>query len=137
MNTIYISNNFEIDFCTTSQLGKSHQISFQTSTNVSFYLVELIHLDIWGPTTISSKEGYKYYIHFIDDYTKYTWIHPLHLKLEAKTIFQKFHILVQRYFERKIKILQTDWAVNTIILTFLDQIGIQFRHLCPYTPTKW
>ena len=108
MNTIGISNNFEFDFCTACQFGKSHKISFQNSSNVSSYPVELINSDIWGSTPINSKEGYKYYIHSIDDYSKYTWIYPLHLKSEAKTIFQKFQILVQRHFDRKIKTLQTD-----------------------------
>ena len=101
MNTIGTSNNFELDFCTAFQLGKSHQISFQNSTNVSSYPRELIHSDIWGPTPISLKKEYKYYIHFIDDYTKYIWIYPLHLRSEAKTIFQKFQILVERHFDRK------------------------------------
>ena len=109
MNTIGTSNNFELDFCTAFQLGKSHQISFQNSTNVSSYPRELIHSDIWGPTPISLKKEYKYYIHFIDDYTKYIWIYPLHLRSEAKTIFQKFQILVERHFDRKIKILQTNF----------------------------
>ena len=108
MNTIGISNNFEFDFCTACQLGKSHKISFQNSTNVSSYPIELIHSGIWGSTSISSKEGYKYYVNSIDDYSKYTWIYPLHLKLEAKTIFQKFQILVERHFDRKVKIPQTD-----------------------------
>ena len=43
----------------------------------------------------------KYYVSFIDDYSKFTWIYLLKYKSEVFSIFQEFHKLVERQFDRK------------------------------------
>lgn len=44
----------------------------------------------------SSLYDYKYYISFVDDYTRYCWIFPLILKSDALDTFQYFKILVKK-----------------------------------------
>jgi len=65
--------------------------------------------DVWGPAveTVGRK---KYYVSFINDFSKFTWIYLIKHKSE---VFQKFHDfqnLVERQFNRKILALQTDWG---------------------------
>ena len=55
-----------------------------------------------------SIEGYKYYIHFVDDYTRFTWIFPLKTKSEAYSKVVHFQTFVERQFAHKIKCLQTN-----------------------------
>jgi hypothetical protein len=71
--------------------------------------LELIFSNVWGPAP-DSVGGKKYYVRFIDDFNKFTWIYLLKFKSE---VFQKFHefpSLVERLFGRKIITMQTDWG---------------------------
>ena len=62
--------------CEACQLGKSHRLYFATTYTKTTHVLELIHTNLWGPSPFLSKNGYKYYIIFIDDYSRYTWIYP-------------------------------------------------------------
>lgn len=89
---------------------------------------------MWGPSPYVSSEGYKYYIHFVDDFTRFTWIFPLKAKSEAFTRVTQFQAFVERQFDTKLKCLQTDWGGEYIsLLPLLENLGINFRHPCPHT----
>lgn len=95
--------------------------------------MELIHIDLWGPTPTISLNGFKYYFQFLDDYSRYVWVYPLKLKSEALSMFVKFQTMVELHFETNIKILQSDWGVSFVhFYLFLAKQGINFHHLCPY-----
>ncbi|KAH9682071.1 retrovirus-related pol polyprotein from transposon RE2 [Citrus sinensis] len=78
----------KLEFCNTCQLGKLHQFHFSATEIKSKNPLELIHTDLWGPASVLSMEGYKYYISFVDDYTRYCWIFPLVLKSDALGILK-------------------------------------------------
>lgn len=65
--------------------------------------LDLIHTDIWGPSPVQSVNGHRFYIHFVDDHTRYTWIYPLKHKGEAVNAFNVFRAFVENQFNRKIK----------------------------------
>jgi hypothetical protein len=67
---------------------------------------ELIFSDVWGPAPSSVGKN-NYYVSFIDDFLKFTWIFLL--KHKSK-VFAKFHIFQQyvgRLLNRKIIAIQT------------------------------
>jgi hypothetical protein len=71
--------------------------------------LELIGSDICGtaPTYVGKNN---YYVSFIDDFSKFTWIYLLKHKSE---VFQKFHDFparVEHLFDRKILAMQMDWG---------------------------
>lgn len=101
-------NSNILSFCDACKHGKQHWEHFPKAETKSVSPLELIHTDLWGPSPTISKEGYKYYIHFVDDYTRYTWIYPLKTKVEALQVFVLFHKLVERQFSTKLKIVQSD-----------------------------
>lgn len=35
----------------------------------------VVHIDIWGPSLVNSNNGYKWYVSFVDEFSKYTWIY--------------------------------------------------------------
>ena len=47
----------------------------------------MIHTDLWGPAPIPSTKGHRYYIFFVDDKTRYTWLFPITTKYQALDIF--------------------------------------------------
>jgi hypothetical protein len=88
------SNNNEI--CDACQKGKSHrQLPYPKSTSVSSCPFELIFYDVWGPapTSVGRKN---YYVSFIDDFSKFTWIYMLRFKSEVFQCFRDFQNMVER-----------------------------------------
>ena len=91
-------------------MEKLHQKHFSLSQRKTSKAFELVYSDVWGPSHIQSVDGYRYYLHFIDDFTRFTWIFPLKLKSECIKVFAWFNVFVERQFNSKIKCLQTDWG---------------------------
>jgi hypothetical protein len=121
--------------CTSCQLGKGRKQPFQTSNRVTFQPLELVHSDVWT-SLIQSVSGYKYHVIFIDDFSRFTWIYPMHKKSEVFTNFVKFKLLVENQFTSHIKQLQTDGGgeYNSVqFQTFLTKHGIVHRKTCPRT----
>jgi transposase InsO family protein len=122
-------------FCDFCQLGKSKQLPFTTSTRSTTFVLDLIHTDLWT-SPVPSISGCKYYIIFVDDFTRYTWLYPLHFKSDAYHCFVKFKMLVENQFSCKIKQLQSDGGgeyTSNLFLSFLSNNGIQHRKSCPHT----
>ena len=57
--------------------------------------------------------GEKYYVSFIDDRNKFTWIYLLKHKSEVFSIFHEFQQLVELQFSMKNLAIQSDWGVST------------------------
>jgi hypothetical protein len=57
--------------CGACQQAKSHQLLYPISTSVSTQPLELVFCDVWVPD-IDSVGRYKYYVSFIDDFSKFT-----------------------------------------------------------------
>ena len=53
------------------QVGAAHRPKNLITTTTPF---ELIHIDLFGPTTYKSLGGNKYGLVIVDDYSRYTWV---------------------------------------------------------------
>ena len=56
----------------------------------------------------SSLNGYVYYVSFIDDFSRKTWIYFLKNKDEVFSKFKEFKALIKKHIEKKIKTFQLD-----------------------------
>ncbi|WVZ90565.1 hypothetical protein U9M48_036856 [Paspalum notatum var. saurae] len=118
--------------CDACQKAKSHQLPYHRSSSVSKYPLELVYSDVWGPAP-RSVGGRNYYVSFIDDFSKFTWIYLLKFKSEVFEKFHEFQTLVERLFNRKIIAMQTDWGGEYQKLhTFFNKIGISHHVCCPH-----
>ncbi|KAI0494727.1 hypothetical protein KFK09_024870 [Dendrobium nobile] len=125
--------------CHSCHMNKGHKLSFEHSTNREQSALALIHSDLWGPAPILSNSGFLYYVIFIDDYSRYTWIFPLRNKNEITAVFIQFKLFIERALSSKIKKFQSDGGgeyVNTQLTHFLRTNGIQHRIACPCTPEQ-
>ncbi|TXG57080.1 hypothetical protein EZV62_018393 [Acer yangbiense] len=123
-----------LHFCDACKLGKHHQLPFiKHPVSVSAPL-ELIYSDIWGPSPTLSTAGFRYYIVFVDAFTRFSWLFPIKLKSDAFSVFIKFQKSVELEFNRKIKALHTDMGGEYIaFLPHLSSLGIKARFSCPHT----
>lgn len=82
---------------------------------------------MWGPAPNSVGHN-KYYVNFIDDHSKFTWINLL----RNKYCFHDFQSLVERQFDHKICVMQTDWGGEYQALnSFFKCMGIAHHVSCP------
>uniref|UniRef100_A0A3Q7IDP4 Uncharacterized protein n=1 Tax=Solanum lycopersicum TaxID=4081 RepID=A0A3Q7IDP4_SOLLC len=66
-----VSSNKLHSVCGPSQLGKSRRFHLASSHMSSSVPFELVYSDVWGPTSIDSVNGNKYFVQFLDDYSKF------------------------------------------------------------------
>ena len=72
--------------CGICHFEKQKRLSFPLSASISKKYFDLIHVDVWGPYSLSSIHGHKYFLTIVDDYSRYTWIFPLKQKYEVVKI---------------------------------------------------
>jgi hypothetical protein len=80
--------------------------------------------------------GCRYHVIFVDDFSRYTWLYPLHAKSEVFATFVKFKTLAENQFPFHIKKMQSDGGgeyTSSQFQSFLTQHGIIHRKTCPHT----
>jgi transposase InsO family protein len=104
------------------------------STSKAF---ELLHMDLFGPTSYTSIGGNKYGFVIVDDYTRYTWVFFLYDKSDVHDLFKSFVKRVQNEFETTIKKIRSDNGSefkNTRVEELCDELGIGHQFSLTYTP---
>ena len=123
--------------CDACLSSKSHRLPYAIPQHSTRRPLELIHSDLWGPSPVLSHLGHKYYVIFIDDFTRYTWLYPLKLKSDVLNIFTNFHQKVERQFNLKLLQFQSDWGGEFQALSkYLTDCGIHHRLSCPHNPAQ-
>eukprot|EP00253_Pinus_taeda_P013498 PITA_13498 len=67
-----------------------------------------MHSDVFGPVKVPSLGKSMYYVSFIDDFSRNTWIYFLKKKFKVFDKFKEFKALVKNQIEKKIKVLRSD-----------------------------
>ena len=125
--------------CEACQLGKQHRHPFPKERNVSKGLLDVIHSDVWGPAQTPTLGGCRFYVTFIDDYSRYTWIFPMKKKSEVFTHFQKFKNQAEKETNRKVRCLRSDGGKEYFseeFTSYLEDEGIRREFTCRNTPQQ-
>ncbi|KAL0536842.1 hypothetical protein IC582_025805 [Cucumis melo] len=99
----------------------------------------LIHNDVWGPSKVTTSSKKRWFVTFIDDHTRLTWVYLITDKSEVPSIFQNFYHVIKTQFHTKIAILRSDNGrefQNHNLSEFLASKGIVHQTLCAYTPQQ-
>ena len=67
-----------------------------------------MHSDLCGPLPAISFSGFKYFLTFINDYSKHTWVYFLKLKSEVFDMFLAYNALVKKQYGQRILKLRSD-----------------------------
>ena len=81
-------------------------------------MFDIVHSDIWGPSRISTTLGFQYFVTFIDDYSRCTWLFLMKNHFDLFPIFQKFYVEIHNQFGVRIKILRSDNAREYLSSSF-------------------
>ncbi|CAL8993855.1 unnamed protein product [Prunus brigantina] len=125
--------------CSACVLGKATRLPFMSQGSVSSKPLELIFSDVWGPSPVESSSGYKYYVLFVDDFTKYSWLYPLHAKSDVCSTFEIFKSKVENVLNARIMTLRSDSGgeyLSKQFQEFLNTHGIVHQLSCPHTPQQ-
>jgi hypothetical protein len=122
--------------CDACEYGK-HTRSIYVSRGLrSISPFMLIHSDVWTCPIISIS-GMKYFVTFIDCYSRMTWIYLMKQKNEVLKCFRDFSSLVENQYDARVKLLRTDNGteyMNNGFHNYLSAQGILHQTTCPHTP---
>ena len=121
---------------TSYNINKSHKLPFAQSSITSSSPLDVIFFDVWT-SPVSSSDGFHYYVIFVDHYTKYIWLYPLHRKSDVHSTFVAFKQLIKNYFTTTVKTLYTYNGGEFLVLqSFLATHAITHLTTPPHTP-EW
>nr|CAN65221.1 hypothetical protein VITISV_042416 [Vitis vinifera] len=95
----------ELPICAVGQYRKQTRLPFPKKTaRKSTQKLQLVHMDVGGPQKTPSLKRSKYYIAFIDDFTRFCWIYFLTYKSEVVDVFWRYKAMVENQSEYNIKV---------------------------------
>ena len=127
------TENFD---CVSYQLGKQPALPFNSSESISTDIFDLIHSDVWGPSPVSSIGESRYFVVFVDDYSRYSWIFLMKHRSELLQVYSNFAKMVETQFSKRIKIFRSDNALEYTQYAFqavLHSYGTVHHLTCPGT----
>jgi len=122
--------------CSICPLAKQKRLAYVSHNNIEKNPFDLVHLDVWGPFSVESVEGYKYFLTLVDDCTRVTWVYMLRNKNEVSVVFPSFIKLVSTQFNAKIKAIRSDNAPELAFTDLIKEHGMLHQFSCTYTPQQ-
>ena len=124
--------------CDHCELAKYTRAVFPISGIRSSKPFVLIHSDVWGLCSTNTLMGNRWFVTFIDCFSRVTWVYLLKKKMKVLNCFKEFHKHVGIQFGVKIKILRSDNGtayINQEFHAYLHTHGIIHQTICVDTPT--
>ena len=133
-----LDSKLDLGVCEGCALGKSHRAPMpRQATTRATRLLELVHSDICGPMPVHSLGGKRYFITFVDDYSRLMAVYTIANKSEAYSTFMTYKAWAENATGHRIKTLRTDGGgeyTSNQFIQVLAQYGIARQQTPPYTP---
>ncbi len=124
--------------CDACEYGKHTRTSYVSRGLRSMLPFMLIHSDVWTSPMVSMS-GMKYFVTFIDCYSRMTWLYLMRHKDEVFKCFQNFYAYIKNHFNARVQFIRTDNGgeyINNEFSSFLSSEGILHQTSCPDTPPQ-
>jgi hypothetical protein len=126
--------------CDGCALGKMHRDEFPSNPDRKKRdVLDLVHTDVCGPMQTRSLGGAFYFLLFIDDCTRYTWVYFLRRKSDVFEYFKEFRTMVEKKTGKSIKILHSDQGgeyKSGDFIKYCKDHGIVQQFTVPHTPQQ-
>ncbi|GJW63747.1 ribonuclease H-like domain-containing protein [Tanacetum coccineum] len=94
--------------CNICHKAKQTREPFPLSDHKSLAVGDLVHLYLWGPYRVVSRDGYIYFLTIVDDYSRAVWAYLLKTKDEVTFFIKSFVELIYTQFNKRIKVFRSD-----------------------------
>ncbi|GJU89326.1 ribonuclease H-like domain-containing protein [Tanacetum coccineum] len=138
-STLNFDNKTNDLICDTCQRAKQTREPFPLSDHVSTELGELVHLDLWGPYKVTSKDGFRFFLTIVDDFSRAVWVYLLKSKTEVFYNIMVIYNFIKTQFKKNIKVFKSNNGtefVNQEFSGFRELNGIVHQTSCSYTPQQ-
>ena len=95
----------DFNFCEHCVYGMQNRIRFPSGATRAEGSLQLVHNDVFGPMSVPSLGKHVYYVSFIYEFLRNTWIYFLRNKYEFFDMFKEFKALVENQTKKIIKVL--------------------------------
>lgn len=119
--------------CKTCIESKMHNVPFKNNRSKAQEILEIVHTDVCGPFSTTGFKGEKYFISFIDDYSKIARVYVMKSKSEVFDCVIEYINEVENLTGKRVKILRCDNGkeyLNGKIYNFCKSKGIKIDN-CP------
>ena len=110
--------------CIVCPMGKQKRLPYPFNNKLSTCTFDLVHMDVWGPYSTPTLEGFKYFLTMVDDSTRATWIFFMKSKSEVRQLITSFYTMIHTQFGVKIKSVRTNNAMEFHMPEFYSSNGI-------------
>jgi len=121
--------------CGTCLKNKMHNLPFKNNRTRANDILELVHSDLNGPHKTTGFDGSKYFLSFVDDYSKLAVIYTINSKSEVYECFKNYINKVENLTGKKIKKFRCDNGkeyLNKYIYELANEKGISIEPCPPY-----
>ncbi|GJV06378.1 putative ribonuclease H-like domain-containing protein [Tanacetum coccineum] len=135
------TKHFENDQnCVAYLKGKQHRASCKSKVlNPITKPLFMLHMDLFGPTFVSSLMHKMYCLVVTDDYSRFTWVFFLTTKDETSQILKNFIKEIENLVDKKVKIIRSDNGIefkNKVMDEFCREKGIKREYSVATTPQQ-
>ncbi|GJU16110.1 putative ribonuclease H-like domain-containing protein [Tanacetum coccineum] len=127
--------------CVACNKGKQHKASYKAITAVSTISapLQLLHMDLFGPTSIRSIDHKYYSLVVTDDFSRFTWVFFLGTKDETYGILKDFITFIENQLTKKVKAIRCDNGTefkNSKLIELCGSKGIRRDYSNARTPQQ-
>nr|GEU77419.1 putative ribonuclease H-like domain-containing protein [Tanacetum cinerariifolium] len=126
--------------CVACLKGKQHKVSFnfkiQNSISQPLFM---LHMDLFGPTSVRSIMHKKYCLVITDDFSRFTSVFFLATKDETSRILKCFITEIENLVDNKVKIIRCDNGTqfkNRVMNEFCKEKCIKREYIVAITPQQ-
>ncbi|KAJ9546459.1 hypothetical protein OSB04_019002 [Centaurea solstitialis] len=128
------------DHCVACLKGKQHKNSHKSKeVNTISSPLQLLHMDLFGPTNVMSIAKKSYCLVIVDDYSRFTWVYFLRTKDETSGLIKPFVTRVENKTNLRVKVIRSDNGTefkNADLNSFCEEKGIERQYSAPRTPQQ-
>ncbi|GJR66024.1 putative ribonuclease H-like domain-containing protein [Tanacetum coccineum] len=126
--------------CVACQKGKQHKASCKAKSVSSIsQTLQLLHMDLFGPTSVRSLNHKTYCLVITDDFSRFSWVFFLRTKDETSGILKDFIRQIENQLNQKVKTIRCDNGTefkNRDVIEFCGSKGIKREYSNARTPQQ-
>lgn len=125
--------------CQICPAARQCRKSFPHSSIKTSAVLEMLHIDIWGPYKSKTYTHCNSFLTIVDDFSRYTWVHLLKAKSEVASVLECFVNYAEKQFKSKVLCIRSDNALELTegtLKQFYLRKGIVNQTSCVHTPQQ-